>query len=156
MIAFVTILFGVSWLPIHCLHIAMKFFPNSFPFYSDKLYTFKNMAHTLTFMNSMLNPFFYTMMGNNFRKQIFARKPKYSTRFKAYYTRAGSGLTANSQNKTCIISATTAQRNRASSSHTNIILHSQQASRKSSASNNYSFINHHHNNNQKELLTYKF
>lgn len=89
MIALVTVMFGFSWLPIHSLHAALKFFPNSFPFENARLFTFKNVAHTLTYLNSMLNPFFYTMMGDNFRKQVFARhKARYSNRFKLSYYRA--------------------------------------------------------------------
>jgi hypothetical protein len=100
MIAFVTILFGVSWLPIHAFHIGLKFFPNSFPIWNESLFTIKNIAHTLTYLNSMLNPFFYTMMGNNFRKQVFTRRAKYSNQLKTYYIRGNhSGNTNQNLNR---------------------------------------------------------
>jgi hypothetical protein len=98
MIAFVTILFGVSWLPIHAFHVGLKFFPNSFPIWSESLFTIKNIAHTLTYLNSMLNPFFYTMMGNNFRKQVFTRRAKYSNQIKTYYIRGNHTTTSVNQN----------------------------------------------------------
>lgn len=74
MIALVTILFAFSWLGIHVIHIWFKFFPEKFPLYSKPLYVFKAFTHTLTYLNSMLNPFFYTIAGANFRKKIFSRK----------------------------------------------------------------------------------
>ena len=43
----------------------------------------------------MLNPFFYTIMGNNFRKQIVAQRAKYSSRLKSYYTRTGASAATN-------------------------------------------------------------
>lgn len=88
MIALVTILFGVSWLPIHGFHLAFRFL-NNFPYENGTLFIFKTVAHTLTYMNSMLNPFLYTIMGNNFRKQIFAKKARYSSRFKTFTRTAG-------------------------------------------------------------------
>lgn len=90
MIALVTIMFGVCWLPIHAFHLALRFFHDRFPYNNNTLYIFKTAAHTLTFMNSMLNPFFYTIMGNNFRKQVFDQKVKYSSRIKNFYNRNNS------------------------------------------------------------------
>ena len=55
----------------------------------------KTIAHTLTYINSMLNPFFYTIMGNNFRKQIVAQRAKYSTRLKSYYSRGSNSVQLN-------------------------------------------------------------
>jgi hypothetical protein len=69
MIALVTILFGFTWLPLHSFLFAMKVF-KCFPFGNSSLYTIKTLTHTLPYLNSMLNPFFYTIMGNNFRKKI--------------------------------------------------------------------------------------
>ena len=88
MIAIVTILFGLSWLPIHLIHFFMKF--TQFDFCSKLVFAFKTLAHTLTYSNSMLNPFFYTIMGNNFRKQVFEQKAKYSSRFKTNHSRSSS------------------------------------------------------------------
>ena len=81
MIALVTIMFGVTWAPIHCIHFAMKILKD-FPFENQNLFALKCFTHTLTYLNSMLNPFMYTIMGNNFRKQAFAQK----NRLKSYYT----------------------------------------------------------------------
>lgn len=99
MIALVTILFGVSWLPIHSFHFALKFF-NNFPYDNNHLFAIKNLAHTLTYLNSMLNPFFYTIMGDNFRKQVFAQKAKYSSRLKSYYPRTTRFSNSNSSSIT--------------------------------------------------------
>ena len=69
MIALVTILFAFSWLPIHIIYLLLKFWPG-FPKYNKSLYALKMIAHTLTYTNSMLNPFLYTIMGNKFRKSL--------------------------------------------------------------------------------------
>lgn len=99
MIALVTMLFGFTWAPIHCFHFAMKIVKD-FPFDNQKLFTIKTLTHTFTYMNSMLNPFLYTIMGNNFRKQVFAQKAKVSTRFKSYYLRNNTNaLNGNLLNK---------------------------------------------------------
>ena len=81
MIALVTIMFGVTWAPIHCVHFAMKILKD-FPFGNHNLFAFKCLTHTFPYLNSMLNPFMYSIMGNNFRKQAFAQKK----RLKTYYT----------------------------------------------------------------------
>ena len=85
----VTLLFTFSWMPIHAIHLAFKFFEDDFPIWSRGLYAFKAVAHTLTYTNSMLNPFFYTIIGNNFRKKIqFCRKKERTRRFSnVYFTR---------------------------------------------------------------------
>lgn len=81
MIGIVSILFGLCWGPIHIIHIYLKFKEN-FNFCSRWLFAFKSMAHTLTFLNSMLNPFFYTIIGNNFRSQVKQQRQKYSSKFR--------------------------------------------------------------------------
>lgn len=81
MIASVTILFGVSWLPIHSIYLTIKFWKN-FPFYSDLMFLIKNIAHTLTYLNSMLNPFFYTIISNSFRINFNFKMSRYSTSYK--------------------------------------------------------------------------
>ena len=73
MIALVTMLFAFNWLPIHCIHLYFKF-TLDFPIWNQSLYIFKAFAHTLTYTNSMLNPFFYTMMGRNFRKTFSSKR----------------------------------------------------------------------------------
>ncbi|CAF0775044.1 unnamed protein product [Brachionus calyciflorus] len=77
MIALVTILFGVTWLPIHCILLAMKFY-DKFPYESDTLFVVKSIAHTLTYLNSMLNPFFYTIMSKSFKIKFVTRLSRYS------------------------------------------------------------------------------
>ncbi len=85
MIALVTLLFGFTWLPLHSFLFAMKVL-RCFPFGSSYLFTIKTLTHTLTYLNSMLNPFFYTIMGNNFRKKLCAEKIKYSSRLKSRFS----------------------------------------------------------------------
>lgn len=82
MIGIVSILFGLCWGPIHIIHIYLKFKEN-FNFCSRWLFAFKSMAHTLTFLNSMLNPFFYTIIGNNFRQQVNQQRQKYSSKHRS-------------------------------------------------------------------------
>ena len=84
MIGIVTLLFSMSWLPIHSIYFSLKF-KKEFPVCSKLLYAVKSLAHTFTYLNSMLNPFFYTIVGNNFRKQVFEQKAKYSSRLKSMY-----------------------------------------------------------------------
>jgi hypothetical protein len=95
MIALVTIMFGVTWAPIHGMLFAMKIL-NDFPFHNQNLFAFKCLAHTLTYLNSMLNPFMYSIMGNNFRKQAFAQKK----RLKTLYTQRNKKHSLTSTN-TC-------------------------------------------------------
>jgi hypothetical protein len=89
MIVMVTVLFGFNWLPIHCFHLAMKLYKD-FPFASPSLFVFKTFTHTLPYLNSMLNPFFYSIVGNNFKKQVSAQKIKYSSRLKSFYNRGNN------------------------------------------------------------------
>ena len=50
---------------------------------SKWLYAIKSFSHTLTFLSSMLNPFLYTIIGNNFRKQVNSTRQKYASKFKS-------------------------------------------------------------------------
>lgn len=43
----------------------------------------------------MLNPFFYTIIGNNFRKQVSEQRLKYSSKFRSYKYRNPSINTNN-------------------------------------------------------------
>lgn len=81
MIASVTIIFGVSWLPIHSIYFAYRFSKN-FPSDSDFLYLLKHIAHTLTYLNSMLNPFFYSIISDSFRLSFNFKMSRYSTNLK--------------------------------------------------------------------------
>ena len=65
-----------------------------FPFENQNLYALKTLAHTLTYLNSMLNPFLYTIMGDNFRKQAFAQK----NRLKSYYTQRNKSTSLTNSN----------------------------------------------------------
>ncbi len=105
MIALVTILFGFTWLPLHSFLFAMKVL-KCFPFGNSGLYTIKTLTHTLPYLNSMLNPFFYTIMGNNFRKKFSKKfssnnKSKYdsNTRFKSFYSPNNENVTLNGNAK---------------------------------------------------------
>lgn len=79
MIGLVTLLFALCWLPIHCIHLALKFLPHKFPLWNKNLYIFKAFAHTLTFLNSALNPILYTICGQDFRKRFKFIKTKQSS-----------------------------------------------------------------------------
>lgn len=81
MIASVTILFGFSWFPIHSIYFAYRFVKN-FPVESDLLYLVKQIAHTLTYLNSMLNPFVYSILSDNFRLSFRFKMSRYSTNLK--------------------------------------------------------------------------
>lgn len=78
----------------------MKFWKN-FPYEDDLLYLFKYIAHTLTFLNSMLNPFFYTM-GNSFRLNFGFKMSRYSTSYqssKNNFNRASVLMKSGSKNE---------------------------------------------------------
>lgn len=115
MIGIVSILFGLCWVhfynlynsikinnkfflkkkgPIHLIHILFKFY-EEFNYCSEWLFAFKSISHTLTFLSSMLNPFFYTIIGNNFRKQVSEQRLKYSSKFRSYKYRNPSINTNN-------------------------------------------------------------
>nr|QVK45766.1 G protein-coupled receptor [Proales similis] len=78
MIALCTILFGFNWLPIHGFHFAMKTFRN-FPFWNPTWFVIKTVSHTFTYLNSLLNPFVYTIIGGEFRKSCTKNANRYST-----------------------------------------------------------------------------
>lgn len=65
-VAAVVILFAITWLPIHLFHLCFYLMSN-FPM-TQTMYNLKIIAHTLSYTNSCLNPFVYTIMGDNFRK----------------------------------------------------------------------------------------
>ena len=82
MIGLVSTLFCLCWFPIHFIHFCLKFY-KKFPVCSKFLYTIKAISHTFIYINSMVNPFFYTLLGNNFRKKANQQQ----TRIKLLYSR---------------------------------------------------------------------
>ncbi len=83
MIFLVSALFCTCWFPIHSIIFCLKFF-RDFPHCSRALYAIKAISHTLIFLNSMLNPFVYTIIGNSFQKKAKEQK----LRFKSLYDRS--------------------------------------------------------------------
>lgn len=65
-VAAVVILFAVTWLPIHLFQLCFNLM-SDFPM-NQTMYNLKIFAHTLSYINSCVNPFVYTIMGDNFRK----------------------------------------------------------------------------------------
>lgn len=93
MVAAVVILFAISWLPIHLFNLCftlMKDFPKS-----QVTYDLKIFAHTLSYTNSCVNPFVYTIMGDSFRKAFreslpVCRESSSSSMRPSYSRRTGS------------------------------------------------------------------
>jgi len=65
LIAAVSLCFALLWLPIHVINL-WKLFSKSFP-YTNLMYIIKLAAHTLSYLNSSLNPFLYVLMGGKFK-----------------------------------------------------------------------------------------
>jgi hypothetical protein len=70
LIATVSITFGLTWLPAHVIQIWKVVFNSSFP-YSESMYIIKFIAHTLSYSNSLLNPFIYVFIGAKFRSHFY-------------------------------------------------------------------------------------
>ncbi len=71
LIGTVSLTFALTWLPAHVIQIWKVIFNSSFP-YSDFMYITKFIAHTLTYSNSVLNPFIYVFIGSKFRGHIYS------------------------------------------------------------------------------------
>ncbi len=93
MIGLVASLFCICWFPIHSIHFCLKFLKD-FPVCSKLLFTFKALSHTFIYLNSMLNPIFYTIVGNNFRKKAFEQK----SRLKSFYCDSNNNNNNNTVN----------------------------------------------------------
>lgn len=71
LIATVSITFALTWLPAHVIQIWKVAFNSSFP-YNDTMYIVKVISHTLSYSNSLLNPFIYVFIGTKFRNHIYS------------------------------------------------------------------------------------
>ncbi|XP_044150866.1 galanin receptor type 1 [Bufo gargarizans] len=67
----VVVVFGISWLPHHVIHLWVEF--GSFPL-TQASFVFRITAHCLAYSNSSVNPIIYAFLSENFRKaykQVF-------------------------------------------------------------------------------------
>lgn len=66
MVFIVVLLFAVCWLPVHVFQLNRLFNPN-FP-KTKVVYVLKMISHTLSYANSIVNPFVYAFLNDGFRK----------------------------------------------------------------------------------------
>lgn len=67
----VVVVFGISWLPHHVVHLWAEF--GAFPL-TPASFLFRITAHCLAYSNSSVNPIIYAFLSENFRKaykQVF-------------------------------------------------------------------------------------
>lgn len=67
----VVVVFGISWLPHHVVHLWAEF--GAFPL-TPASFLFRVTAHCLAYSNSSVNPIIYAFLSENFRKayqQVF-------------------------------------------------------------------------------------
>lgn len=67
----VVVVFCLSWLPHHIVHLWVEF--GSFPL-NQASFVFRMVAHSLAYSNSSVNPIIYAFLSENFRKsykQVF-------------------------------------------------------------------------------------
>ncbi|XP_037365579.1 galanin receptor type 1 [Talpa occidentalis] len=72
----VVVVFGVSWLPHHVIHLWVEF--GAFPL-TPASFLFRVAAHCLAYSNSSVNPIIYAFLSENFRKayrQVFRCRPR--------------------------------------------------------------------------------
>nr|QVK45765.1 G protein-coupled receptor [Proales similis] len=70
LIATISITFAILWLPAHVIQIWKVVFRKYFP-YSDPMYIAKLIGHTLSYSNSLINPFIYAFVGTKFRHHLY-------------------------------------------------------------------------------------
>ncbi|XP_003264417.1 galanin receptor type 1 [Nomascus leucogenys] len=87
----VVVVFGISWLPHHIIHLWAEF--GVFPL-TPASFLFRITAHCLAYSNSSVNPIIYAFLSENFRKA-------YKQVFKCHI-RKDSHLSDNKENKSRI------------------------------------------------------
>ena len=112
LIATVSVTFALTWLPAHIIQIWKIAFNSSFP-YSEPMYIMKMVAHTLSYSNSLLNPFIYVFIGTKFRRHFFLEFDfLFKKCFKSYanniVNNTSTRLSVNNNNKHATTSATLA------------------------------------------------
>ncbi|XP_061185583.1 galanin receptor 2a-like [Saccostrea echinata] len=77
MVFIVVLLFAVCWLPVHVFQLIRIFNPH-FP-KTTPVYVLKMISHTLSYANSIVNPFVYAFLNDGFRKAFRRTFPFVST-----------------------------------------------------------------------------
>ena len=94
LIATVSITFALTWFPVHFIQIWRTVFREYFPF-NDLMYIIKVIAHTLSYSNSLLNPFIYVFCGTKFRSLIY---DEFSTIIRVFsFKKSSNGSSSNSR-----------------------------------------------------------
>lgn len=116
LIGIVSLSFSVLWLPIHVINLWKVLFSDSFP-YTDSMYIIKLIAHTLSYLNSSLNPFFYVLMGGKFKTHLsFAFK-----NLKSYFIKkSNKQIASKSNNPLTVLNENIDKRKRKSIENRNI------------------------------------
>lgn len=66
MVFIVVLLFAICWLPVHVFQLIRVFDPG-YP-KTKSVYVLKMISHTLSYANSIVNPFVYAFLNDGFRK----------------------------------------------------------------------------------------
>ena len=83
-----------TWLPAHVIQVWKIIFNSTFP-YSDIMYIIKVVSHTLSYSNSLINPFIYVFIGAKFRNHIYLEFNRLFC-FLCFYSRKSRSSTRNS------------------------------------------------------------
>ncbi|XP_070210948.1 G-protein coupled receptor 54-like [Littorina saxatilis] len=78
MVFAVVLVFAVTWLPIHVFNLCLTLI-DPFP-RTEVMYNVKIMCHTLSYLNSCLNPFIYAFLGDGFRRAFRKSFPRCTMR----------------------------------------------------------------------------
>ena len=65
MVFVIVVIFGISWLPIHVVHLRNDLTSQGF---SNAFYILKIIGHCMSYANSAINPVIYSFMSQNFKK----------------------------------------------------------------------------------------